>query len=129
MSLDVTNPGAPTIINATQPLDIWAATFIDNDFTQQFGIGSTADADIPLDTFGSIDVATGTFTAQGSITGTGDGVWLSMKWDPTTATLYAVKEVDTGGSLVPTLYTIDLDTLEATSVGPLSIGSYRDCNQ
>ncbi len=122
VSLDVTNPGALTIINAAQPLDIWAATFIDNDFTQQFGIGSTAGADIPLDTFGSIDVATGTFTAQGLVTGTGDGVWLSMKWDPTTATLYAVKEIDTGGSFVPTLFTIDLDTLAATSVGPLPGG-------
>ena len=124
VSLDVTDPGNLTIITADQPLDAWAATFIDNDFTQQFALGSTGNGDIPLDTFGTIDVATGIFTAIGDVTGTGPGVWLSMKWDPTTSTLYALKQVDQGGTFVDELFTIDLDTLAATSVGVIAGGGH-----
>mgnify|MGYP002395352840 CR=1 FL=1 len=120
ISLDVLDPGNPTIINATQPLDTWAATFVDGDFSQQYALGSTSTGDIPFNTFGSIDVATGVFTALGNVTGApSTGVWLSMKWDGTTQTLYALLETDAGAGLVSQLYTIDVDTFEATLVGEL----------
>jgi len=124
VSLDITNPGPLNIITASQPTIIFAATFIDDDFTQHFALGSSADGTetVPINTLGTIDVATGAFTPIGLVTGTPEGVWLSMKWDPTTATLYGVKEYDPGSGFISGLFTIDLDSLEATLVGNMPNG-------
>jgi hypothetical protein len=115
VSLDALVPGTLNLINATQPTNIFAATFIDNDFSQQYMLAS-ANGTIPVNTFGVTDTSTGVFTSLGTVTGGGAGSWSSMKWDHGTGTLYAVNAA--GGNNV--LYTIDLDTLVATQVGVIT---------
>lgn len=115
VSLDATVPGTLNLINAAQPTNVFAATFLDNDFSVQYML-ATEGGDLAGDTFGTIDTTTGGFTALGTVTGAVAGTWTSMKWDHTSDTLYAMKVVAGGDNR---LYSIDPDTLVATEVGPV----------
>lgn len=116
ISMDALVPGTVNIINADQPTNVYAAAFIDNDFTQHYMLAS-AGGDLPGETFGTTDTATGVFTSLGVISGAPAGnTWTSMKWDHSTQTLFAVNSAGGGQS---SLYTIDPDTLEATLVGQI----------
>lgn len=116
ISMDALVPGTVNIINADQPTNVYAAAFIDNDFTQHYMLTSAGGA-LAGDTFGVTDTATGVFTSLGVISGAPAGnTWTSMKWDHSTQTLFAVNSAGGGQS---SLYTIDPDTLEATLVGQI----------
>jgi len=114
VSLDPTVPGTLTLINAAQPTNVYAATFIDNDFSKQYLLAS-AGGTLAEGEFGTIDVATGVFSSLGNLSGAGTGTWTSMKWDHTTSNLYAVQNAAGSNNL----YTIDVDTLAATLVGTI----------
>ncbi|AKS43325.1 S8 family serine peptidase [Wenzhouxiangella marina] len=115
VSLDPTVPGTLSLINAVQPTNVYAATFIGGDFTTKYAIASSG-GDLAESEFGTIDVATGAFTSIGSITGAGTGTWTSMKYDYTTDTLYAVQVPAPGTN---NLYTIDAGTQTANLVGTI----------
>ncbi|NBB92947.1 MAG: hypothetical protein GVY32_07255, partial [Gammaproteobacteria bacterium] len=118
VSLDALVPGSLNLINASQPTNVYAAAFRNNDFSVQYLLASDGGT-LAADTFGTIDTATGTFTASGTVTGAPAGSWTSMGWDHTTDTLYAMKVVAGGDNR---LYTIDPNTLVATEVAVLSGG-------
>ncbi|MPZ52014.1 MAG: hypothetical protein GEU79_04650, partial [Acidimicrobiia bacterium] len=116
VTFDATDPSELTTIADPQPTNVYAATFIDNDFTRHYMLASSAGS-LPENTFGYIDTETGEFTTLGTVSGApAGGTWSSMKWDPSTSTLYASNIVSFGDSR---LFTIDPETLEATEVGPI----------
>ncbi|OAB62940.1 hypothetical protein AY599_13380 [Leptolyngbya valderiana BDU 20041] len=118
VSMDANVPGTLNLINAAQPTNVFAATFIGTDFTTQYAVASAGGA-LAESEFGTIDVATGTFTSLGQLTGVGVGGWTSMKYDYSTETLYAVQAEAADNNR---LYTIDPGTLQATLVGTISPG-------
>lgn len=112
LTLNPNDPSTVHVINPNEPDRVFAAAFIDGDFSQQYALASPGGT-IPADTLGTIDVATGAFSSLGVVSTTASGSWTSMKWDATTSTLYAVN-YDGGNNY---LYTIDPDSLSATLVG------------
>ena len=119
IGMDALVPESLTIINPAQPTTFFAGTFIANDLSQHYSLASDGGAS-PFNSFGPIDIATGEFTSEGLVTGAGTGTWTSMAWDHSTGTLFAV-QVPGGGT--NNLYTIDVDTLEATLVGEITGGT------
>ena len=83
---DISNPSDTDEIASLNARDIFAGTFIGNDFTQQFGIDDCCEH------FLTIDTATGEPSINmGRIQGSPQiQRWWGMTWDPTTDTLYAV---------------------------------------
>jgi hypothetical protein len=83
---DISNPSDTDEIASLNARDIFAGTFIGNDFTQHFGIDDCCEHLLTIDT------ATGEPTINmGRIQGSPQiQRWWGMTWDATTDTLYAV---------------------------------------
>jgi hypothetical protein len=83
---DITNPSDADVIGDLVARDIFAGTFIGNDFSQQFGI------DDCCNNFLSIDTTTGEPSINmGRVQGSPQiQRWWGMTWDSTTETLFAV---------------------------------------
>src|SRR5699024_5400048 len=111
--LDALVPGTLDIINVDQPENVYAATFVDNDFSKHYMVASDG-GDLAKHTFGTTDTATGEFTDLGTLSGDLADNWSSLSWDHQTDTLYAAGSTPGGDNM---LYTIDPGTFESTSVG------------
>jgi hypothetical protein len=83
---DINNPSDTDEIASLNARDIFAGTFIGNDFTQHFGI------DDCCENFLTVDTATGEpLINMGRVQGSPQiQRWWGMTWDATTDTLYAV---------------------------------------
>ena len=97
---------------------IYAAAFIGNDFSKLWIIIEDSWQYAP-GTYGTVDIATGAFTALGTIDGGETPSWAGLVQDPLTGTVYSVNFVDAPGVAAATLYSIDFDTGHATRVGPI----------
>ncbi len=97
---------------------IYAAGFVGNDFSQLWVIIDDSWDYMP-GTYGTIDVATGEFTARGNIDGADTLNWVGLVQDPVTGTVYSVNFIDAPGVANATLYSIDLDSGHATRIGPI----------
>lgn len=118
VTLDALAPGALTSILDPQVGTIYAATFVDNDLSRQFFIASAPQnaGDVPADSYGYIDTATGAATVLGTVSGAPAGAtWTTAAYDHTTGTVYAVSN---GASNI--LFTVDTVTGAATQVGPIT---------
>ncbi len=117
VGLDALAPDELVIIEEDQPTNVFAATFIGNDFERHYGLASSG-GNLDEDTFGWIDTDTGEFTEVGIVDGGPGETWTSLAWDYTSRTLYAMA--------VDALYIIDPDELTATQVGPIEIDGMDD---
>jgi hypothetical protein len=119
VSLDALVPGVLNSIVNPGPTNIFAAAFLDNDFSRHFFIASSGGT-VALNTFGYINTLTGAVTQLGLITGgpAGATTWTTAAWDPTTGTLYAV----TNTSGVNQLWTINPANGAASLIGTISGG-------
>lgn len=106
VSLDLLVPGTLNSILDPQPANIYAASFVDNDFSTEYVIDDGGN-------FGTVDTATGAFTSIGPVTGGSASTYLSLRWDATTGNLYALGDD-------PAIYTIDTATGAATLVANIS---------
>ena len=91
---------------------------MDNDLSRQFFIASAPQnaGDVPADSYGYIDTATGAATVLGTVSGAPSGAtWTTAAYDHTTGTVYAVSN---GASNI--LFTVDTVTGAATQVGPIT---------
>ncbi|MBN2002565.1 MAG: S8 family serine peptidase [Anaerolineae bacterium] len=108
LSLDVARPDVLNVISAFEPM-IWAGDFgVD-------GVLYAIDSD--TNQLISIDPESGATTGIGSITSNDGQDWTGMALDPSTGIMYASSTQCGGGS---TLYTINLGTGVAASVGEIS---------
>ncbi|THD13406.1 hypothetical protein B1808_08485 [Pseudofulvimonas gallinarii] len=119
VSLDATVPGALTSIVDPAVGTIYAATFLDNDFSRQFFIAGTpaTGAILPVGAYGFVDTATGTHTQLGVVSTPAGASWTSAAQDPTTGTVYAVSGAGAGTNI---LWTVNPSTGATTQVGPIS---------
>jgi hypothetical protein len=119
VSLDATVPGALTSIVDPAVGTIYAATFLDNDFSRQFFIAGTpaTGAILPVGAYGFIDTATGAHTQLGVVSTPAGASWTSAAQDPTTGTVYAVSAAGAGTAI---LWTVNPTTGATTQVGPIT---------
>ena len=83
---DISNPSDTDEIASLNARDIFAGTFIGNDFTQHFGIDDCCEHLLTIDTAtGEPSINMGRIQGSPQIQR-----WWGMTWDPTTDTLYAV---------------------------------------
>ena len=83
---DITNPSDTDEIASLNARDIFAGTFIGNDFTQHFGIDDCCEHLLTIDTAtGEPNINMGRVQGSPQIQR-----WWGMTWDATTDTLYAV---------------------------------------
>src|SRR6185312_13672034 len=118
VTFDALNPASTyTQINDSDDW-IYAAAFIGNDFSKLWVIVEDSWQYAP-GTYGTIDIATGEFTALGIIDGGEYSSWAGLVQDPQTGTVYSVNFFDAPGVADATLYSIDFESGHATRVGPI----------
>lgn len=125
VGLDASQPGTLALVNGHQPREIYAATFIDNDFSRHYMLAS-GDGTVPSNMLGYADVNTGVFTNVGQLSNVEDGTWTSMKWDHSTAELYAVLADGNNTARDNRLYRIDPVLATATEVGLIEGPGFAD---
>jgi hypothetical protein len=114
VSLDLQQPGTFTSIASPWPAVVYAAAFVDDDFTKAYVITSAGRFE-PI-YFGTIDTTTGALTVISQINPTLGVTFVGMKQDPTTGELYALG-ADSDLSGTHALFTIDRHSGSPTRVG------------
>lgn len=118
--LDAEVPGVLTTIRDPQVDTIYAAGFLNNDFSRQFFVAGApgTDAVLALGAYGWLDTTTGDYTQLGVVANpAGITNWTSLSQDPTTGEVYLV-----GLGSDSRLYTIDPSNGNLQFVGV--IGGY-----
>ncbi|MFC4819533.1 hypothetical protein [Dokdonella ginsengisoli] len=114
VSLDLERPGSLTAVASPWPAIVYAATFVDDDFTKVYVITAAGQFD-PI-YFGTIDTTNGALTVIREIDPTLGVTFVGMKQDPTTGNLYALGVYD-DGSGTHALYAIDRHSGAPTRIG------------
>lgn len=116
VTFDAMDPQA-TLTPVSNSTDwIYAASFLDNDFSRLWAIVMDSWEIIP-GTYGTIDTTTGAFTELGQVTGAPSRNWAGLTQDPVTGMVYAINFSNNPSSAEGTLYTIDFATGQATRIG------------
>lgn len=103
-------PENPTILGIMGD-QIYGGDFISDTYTTLYAVNNSGD------TFVGMDTATGALSVIGELgKPIGGGTWSGLAWDRTTGTLYASSAAASGAHL----YTINMDTGAATSIGPVT---------
>jgi hypothetical protein len=116
LGFDAADP-TPTFSVISDDVNTWfyALSFIGNDFSKLYAIVADAWEYAP-GTYGTIDATTGAFTELGHISGAPGYMWTGLTQDPLTGVVYAVNSND---GFSGRLYTIDLESGQATAVGDI----------
>ena len=111
VSLDMADPGVPSVLPGTLPAAINGGAFVDDDFSREYLLSDS-------DGLVTIDTQTGDVATINAATAPdpGDSGWLGMAWDPVERVLYALS---TNGVL-PSLYTIDPGTGATVRLGEIN---------
>ncbi|MEP7042580.1 MAG: hypothetical protein ABI843_05930 [Dokdonella sp.] len=111
VALDAADPATPTLLPGSLPASIAGGTFIDDDSSREYLL-SDSDGLITVDTqTGAVATINPATTPQ-----PGELGWRAMAWDPLNRVLLALS---TDGVL-PTLYTIDAQSGDASKVGDIN---------
>jgi hypothetical protein len=122
VAFDATQPGSLETVLDGEESDITAATFIGNDFSQEYAVKVTQSGPLHFYTskFGTLDTATGQFTPIATITLPSITYVGALKWDPVSGMLYAITVTSTGSGVQSYgLYTIDAATGDSAFVGSI----------
>lgn len=119
VTFDALDP-ASTVSQISNNSDvIYAATFLDNDFSRLWVIVQDSWT-VPPGTYGTVDTTTGAFTELGRIHGARGNYWSALTQDPLTGMVYSTNLSNNPFFPDSYLYTIDFATGRATEIGELN---------